>query len=333
MNTVKFKNLGRMTLLLGLICFALPRNAAYADQSPAKNFSFFSSLDKIELKGTLELPMGQSRGAVLMLVGSGKADRDETVPAKLTYSGKTEKLFAQLSPALTKAGYATFRYDKRGVLNSEGKVDMSIWKSADRDHLLADAVDAAQFLSKHTGVPVNDLVILGHSEGTIVAVETALKLGGKVKALLLFGAQARSMKEMLHYQIVESRSRRSSGVGSDEDPETEYKKAIEMIATTKDEFAPDGKPINWYRQYLAAPANETRLPLVQAKKIIFQGEIDPQTPIDEVERFKKAGATQLQVFRYPQLGHGFSPDKDGKPTIGPIQDQVLADLTKVARAL
>ena len=147
-----------------------------------RQIAFKSSLDEVVLHGTMTSPV-EAKGAVLMIVGSGKADRDETVPGSMTLSGKTEKLFTQLSDAMVTAGYATFRYDKRGVLDENGKVDSEIWKAADREHLIADAVDAAKVLSHETNTSMKDLVILGHSEGTIISVEAAIALGGSVKAL------------------------------------------------------------------------------------------------------------------------------------------------------
>ena len=196
-----------------------PSSASTTRATRAEEISFHSTLDGITLHGTLERPVGKRRGAVLMLVGSGKADRNESVPASKTYSGKPEQLFAPISLALSKAGYETLRYDKRGVLDGNDNVDPAIWKTADREHLISDAVDAAKYLSAKSGVPTNQLVLLGHSEGTIVAVETALALGGEVKALILLGAMGRSMKDMLHYQIVESRSKRTAGVDEISTPE------------------------------------------------------------------------------------------------------------------
>ncbi len=296
-----------------------------------QELSFKSSPDNVELHGTITSPIAKRRGVALFLVGSGKVDRDETTPPEMTFSGKTEKLFAQLSKTLVEKGFVTFRYDKRGVIGPNGEVDLEVWKTADRRHLISDAVDAAKLLMKKENITADQLTILGHSEGTIIATEVAIMLGAKVRALLLFGAQARSMKDMLHYQIVESRSKRGSGVGGLGNPEDEYQKALEMIAQSKNVFAPDGKPIEWYRQYLLAPSNAERLKLVSAKKFIFQGIDDPQTPIDEVERFERAGVRDLKIFRYPGLGHGFSPDRDGKPTVGPIDQKVLSDLAESMR--
>ncbi len=253
-----------------------------ASAQSERQISFRSSLDGTELHGTLTVPKEQ-KGAVLMVVGSGKADRDETVPGKLTFTGKTEKLFSQLSEAVTDGGYATLRYDKRGVLDANGKVDLAVWKTADREHLISDAIDAAKFLSRELKTPVEQLVILGHSEGTIVAVECTLALGGKVKSLLLFGAQARPMRDMLHFQIVDANLSPKSTKQEREALEKEFDGALNFIANSKADFAPDGKPINWYRQFLAAPANKDRAPRVNAKFAFFQGEADVQTPRGEVD--------------------------------------------------
>jgi hypothetical protein len=144
-----------------------------------------SSLDGTALNGTLEKPLSVPRAPVLMLTGSGKTDRDETTPADLTFSGKQEKLFLQIANALSESGHPTLRYDKRGVLDDTGRVDRQIWKTADREHLIQDAIDAAKFLLQHTGSQHSDLIILGHSEGTILAVEAAIALGGHVKGHLL----------------------------------------------------------------------------------------------------------------------------------------------------
>lgn len=296
-----------------------------ANAQSERQISFKSSLDSISLHGTLTIPK-KVKGAVLMIVGSGKADRDETVPGKLTFSGKTEKLFSQLSDAIVTAEYATLRYDKRGVLDENGKVDTTIWKTADREHLIADAVDAAKFLSQETKIPLENLVILGHSEGTIISVETALALGGKVKSLLLFGAQARPMREMLHFQIVDVNLSKKSTKEEAASLEKEFANALDFIANSKEDFAPDGKPIGWYRQFLAAPANKDRAPLVTTEFAFFQGEDDVQTPRGEVETFLKSGIKNAKVFSYPGLGHGFSPRKNGNPTLGPVDLKVREDL-------
>ena len=134
------------------------------------------------------------------------------------------------------------------------------------------------------------------------------------------------MHEMLHYQIVELPLRLNEPVSRSE-LEASFADALKSINTTQIVLAPDGKPMNWYRQYLLAPANEERIHSVKGRIYLFQGEDDLQTPVDEVDRFLRAGRTDMIIHRYPGLGHGFSPRKEGLPTLGPIDSSVLEDFS------
>lgn len=295
--------------------------------SMSKEVSFKSTKDAVVLNGTF-ISVADSKATVLFIVGSGKTDRDETAEGAQTFSGKKEKLFKQLAEAFGDAGYSSFRYDKRGVLDESGKVDISIWAKADRVHLISDAVDAARFLNKEYSVKYSDLIIVGHSEGTIVGVEAAISLGHNIRGLILLGAQARSMKDMLYYQIVESPHATSSG--QNQNAIDNYYMALKMIETSTELWAPDNKPMNWYKQFLRAPANQDRIGLVRAPIAIFQGDDDFSTPIDEVQRFKDLKLENLLVKTYAGLGHSFSPNKNGQPTHGPMDLKVMVDIVKTA---
>lgn len=48
----------------------------------AQDIQFSSSLDGVLLHGTLTLTPGPVKGVVLMIGGSGKTDRDESVPPR-----------------------------------------------------------------------------------------------------------------------------------------------------------------------------------------------------------------------------------------------------------
>lgn len=287
--------------------------------------SFKSSKDILEINGTF-VSVEKPKATVLFLSGSGKTDRDATTEASQTFSGKREKIFKQIATALAEAGSSSLRYDKRGVLDDTGKVDKNIWVKADREHLISDAIDAASFLKTEYSVDPKDLIILGHSEGTMIGVEAAISINKPLKGLVLLGAQARSMKDMLYYQIVESPDATSSG--KNHKPIDDYNMALKMIETSKDKWAPDNKPMSWYKQFLKAPANQDRIHLVKAPIAIFQGEEDYSTPIDEIERFRKLNLKNISIKTYPKLGHAFSPNKNGKPTYGPIDAGVISDIVK-----
>ena len=90
-----------------------PAPQASALPTPAPHFSSrdvqFTSRDGTVLAGTLTVPDGGRApfAAVVFVHGSGPMDRDETIGPN--------PFFLQLSNALSNAGYAVLRYDKRGV--------------------------------------------------------------------------------------------------------------------------------------------------------------------------------------------------------------------------
>ncbi|WP_238007501.1 alpha/beta fold hydrolase [Dactylosporangium sp. AC04546] len=130
-----------------------------------------------DLAGTLTVPDGPGPfPAALLIPGSGPVDRDSN-------HGKMGLgVTAQLADALTAAGYASLRYDKRGVAASRLLRDGSTepadaWK---RPGLHDNAEDAAAALAWLAGGPEVDrdaVFLIGHSEGAILAAEVAADPG------------------------------------------------------------------------------------------------------------------------------------------------------------
>ncbi|MDJ0652516.1 MAG: alpha/beta fold hydrolase [Xanthomonadales bacterium] len=116
--------------------------------------------DNVWLSATLTLPGAAGEDspapAVLLLAGSGPADRDAY------HSG--HRPLKVLAHALTESGFATLRADKRGVLKSSGEFDaLALQDFAD------DAAAALRFLQGRADVDAERLGIIGHSEGSLVA--------------------------------------------------------------------------------------------------------------------------------------------------------------------
>ena len=67
--------------------------------------------------------------------------------------------------------------------------------------------------------------------------------------------------------------------------------------------------------------------------MVYQGEIDIQTPVEdafELQEHCKSLGKDIEVFHtYPDLGHGFSPNvgiSKWRKTVGPIEDRVVQDI-------
>ncbi|MGH3902381.1 MAG: alpha/beta hydrolase [Pseudonocardiaceae bacterium] len=110
---------------------------------------------EVDLAGTLTLPEGPGPfTALLLITGSGRQDRDETVAG--------HKPFLVLADALTRAGYAVLRVDDRGVGGSSGDL-----AGADYDELVGDIVVGVEYLRSRPDV--ERVGLFGHSEGGYLA--------------------------------------------------------------------------------------------------------------------------------------------------------------------
>jgi uncharacterized protein len=111
----------------------------------------------VTLAGTLSQPDGSSDVAVICLHGTGGMDRDQNMP------GQALRVFSPFAEAFAAAGIATYRYDKRGCGASTGE-----YISAGHFDLVGDA-KAVILAMRAQGFA--KVVLLGHSEGTLIAAE------------------------------------------------------------------------------------------------------------------------------------------------------------------
>lgn len=117
--------------------------------------------EEISLHGTLSLPKGKGPfPCLVMITGSGPQDRNETIMG--------HQPFAILADALAKLGWATFRYDERGVGESTGE-----FEGATSRDFAEDASAIFSQLKSHPQLDPNRIGLLGHSEGSMVAAMVA----------------------------------------------------------------------------------------------------------------------------------------------------------------
>jgi pimeloyl-ACP methyl ester carboxylesterase len=143
-----------------------PKIEATRPQTPKPPFdyntqelTFFSDDNgkKIQLSGTLVTPKGEGPFPCLIMVsGSGPQNRDEEIVG--------HKPFAVIADDLVKIGWATFRYDDRGVAHSEG-----VFSSATTFDFAMDANAAWKMISQYPSIDAKKVGLLGHSEGGLVA--------------------------------------------------------------------------------------------------------------------------------------------------------------------
>jgi uncharacterized protein len=135
--------------------------------------------------GSLKLTESPSP-LVILLTGSGSQDRDESIGGF--------KVFGTLSSQLYQAGHSSFRYDDRGVGQSEGNVDATLYDLAD------DLIDITGYLEENHGDLFTEIILLGHSQGGLVASIAALQR--EFSGIVFMGVPFLPGEEVINQQIL-----------------------------------------------------------------------------------------------------------------------------------
>lgn len=144
------------------------------------------------LHGTLLTPDGATRAVAVILPGSGPTDRNGDNP--LGASGGNLRLLAE---GLAEKGVATLRVDKRGIGESaaagfdESKLSFSAYA--------ADARAWAAEAALRTNAPCAWLI--GHSEGSLVALAATRTPDDKICGLVLIAGPGRALGVTIREQL------------------------------------------------------------------------------------------------------------------------------------
>ncbi|NOY76489.1 MAG: alpha/beta fold hydrolase [Calditrichaeota bacterium] len=285
----------------------IQQKAKRASQSsyPGREVTFPS--DSITLAGTLTLPPSRFPRpvpAVLFLAGSGPLDRNENSSAVHI------NFFPQLADTLAPNGFATLRFDKRGVGQSGGD-----FKQADVTDFLRDARAALRFLKNRPEIDSSRVAVLGHSEGAILGLMLASS-GTPMGALVMMAGTARNLGEVVLDQIaylLKLQGKSEAEIRQKLREEKEFFRKIKEGKLTG--FTKQGNA-GWWREHLQfnplKAVCKIRTPL-----LILNGEKDYQVSAEKDARplYRKAKSCGVDVTLkiYPGLDHLFEPVQ-GKST-------------------
>ncbi|AXH96271.1 alpha/beta hydrolase [Ornithinimicrobium avium] len=253
------------------------------------------------LRGTVVLP-GEARDgttwpAALILPGSGPIDRD----------GDHRRMPLGISRALAESladhGIASLRYDKRGTGSSQGE-----WLRTGLLDNVDDARAALQLLAEQPGVDPQRIVVVGHSEGAILA--TYLGADPRVAGLVLLSGTATPGKELLAWQtrqLADSLPRPLRAVLRllrIDIVKRQARNVAKLEASTADVIRLDGAKQNakWHRELLAydpAPhLSETTVPV-----LAITGAKDLQVRPADLERIVELVPGDVETELVPDLTH------------------------------
>ena len=144
---------------------------------------------------------------VLLITGSGAEDMNASAIFIHIDNATGKKIypptpFFQIAKYLSDRGFATLRYDKRGIGENHTIVDSNVWGNMTINDLVQDGNKALAVLMKQPEVDPNRITVLGHSEGTVISPRIAIDNPDKVKNIVLIGAAAQNISEIIDFQLV-----------------------------------------------------------------------------------------------------------------------------------
>ena len=287
-----------------------------------------------ELPGQFDLPAGKPKAVVVLLHGSGSHTRDEDLSA-VTEGGKSNLFFQELSRAFVAEGIAVLRYDKRNhVLTSADPQDKEAIERLTRhpgQAFIADAMTAVE--QAHQRFPSLPVALVGHSEGTWVALQAA-KQDQKVSAVGMIGYCGASLETLVQEQVAHRYVEYFRGFDKNGDGQLDRLELPANLAQqlpvldldgdgtlSYDEFQAGNlsnvllKPIisdGWRLDEASLPTASRLVQEADIPLVFFQGEWDNQTPAYYVKAVEIA---ERQVWKkgnksfhyFERAGHALDP--------------------------
>lgn len=295
-----------------------------------------------ELAGTIAIPDGKGPyPAVIILAGSGPFDRNGDVDARTVAAANAtgqpvpalSSTYKDIVQALSREGFITLRYDKRGVGNSTGEGGDFPEPS------LRDLEAAVAFIKANPSVDPKRIALIGHSLGglwslmeaagndsiaTICVMATPAQPYSEVVieqiegVLKLQGANETTIADMVQRERALYTQLRSGGLDPTTYPEP-VRSQLEFLKAIIDVSGAD------YAKVIKCPA------------LILQGDKDLFTVIpSESQLLKQAfadgGNKNVKLVVFPNLDHVFRPTPE-QPSIdlyyedrGPIPADVVEQI-------
>jgi pimeloyl-ACP methyl ester carboxylesterase len=160
----------RFFKLWAVLAMLLAAAASQAAPAPALDQPLALETASGTVHGSLRLAANEGRTPVVLIVaGSGPTDRDGN---STMIPGHNDSL-KMLAEALAQAGFASVRYDKRGIAASRAA-------APDESQLRFDTnvEDAAAWIAKLKADPrFSSVAVIGHSEGALIGMLAAERAG------------------------------------------------------------------------------------------------------------------------------------------------------------
>lgn len=290
-----------------------PKNIDYI----CEEVNFFVDSVNYQFHGTLSYPNeGDNFPAVVLISGSGQQNRDEEI--------FHHKPFAVIADYLTRNGIAVLRYDDRGY----GTFDSSL-SSATTYDFANDAEAAMSLLTSHKKINPNQIGLLGHSEGGMIAPIVASR-NKNVAFIILLAAPGVNGLDLL----IEQNKKIMKGFGYNN------KDIKNQINKLKNKDVSLGMNLPWMKYFIDFEPSKY-LKQLTIPVLALNGEKDSQVISSQnlpaiKKALKKAKNKNFDIIALPNLNHCFQECTTGLPneyffieqTISPQVLQLIKDFIK-----
>ncbi len=351
-----FKQAGReMPLNFGKVEKAIEK--VKRPQDPAEPFPYYTEDVQFEnkdagisLAGTLSMPAKEGKfPAVILISGSGPQNRNEEL--------LNHRPFLVIADYLTRNGIAVLRYDDRGVAKSTG-----VFKAATSMDFASDAESAMKYLMTRHEINHNQIGLMGHSEGGLIAPILAARNKEVAFIVMLAGPGTKGsilllkqielidrVNQMSEKEIMNEKklNAKSFDIINKAKNDEEIKEKLTALFKQELKNNPLSKPKDQSEaDYVKEKLNETmrlfpwmkfflkydpadNLVNVTCPVLAVNGEKDLQVPaIDNLTAIKKLvsknGNRDVTTTLYPGLNHLFQETKTGNPAEYATIDQTFS---------
>ena len=263
---------------------------------------------KYPLKGMLTLPKDAEGPvpAVVLVHGSGSSNMDEKV-YKLTP-------FKDLAEGLAKHGIASIRYDKRSHAHGLKMIRDKSQPVTVKQETIEDAVLATELLKRDRRIDPENIFIIGHSMGGMLAPRIDAE-GGNYRGLIMMAGTPRRLEIIMEEQLEASFAEMGKVVRffAEKSGRKILKKFDGMYDMTDEEAMKlkiGGGTTVYYFKEMGEPTVAAYLEKVQKPMLIMQGEKDCQVKVEkDFAAYKEILADRDDVtFKlYANLNHAFVP--------------------------
>lgn len=265
------------------------------------------------LAGTLTRPVRSTPVPVVITIsGSGPQERDSRLDAVV----KGYAPFREIADTLGRRGIAVLRYDDRGVGASGGADSRKRSTSVD---FADDVLSVVAWLRTRPDIDSKHIMLLGHSEGGLIAPIAAAKDAG-IHAIALLAGTAYDGRTILRFQIgnqvkaalavPQGERLRASGRARGMDDAA-------LVRFMADSVTDALMANDVWTKYFVETSPLPTLRQVKQPVLVLQGDTDMQVTPEQADSIantlRASGNRAVTLKHFPATNHLFVPDPSGSP--------------------